>query len=309
MAAIGTFSPIDKFQGSRSGTTRSEFNFLISFDINHPQYRNIETPDLNIPSAMSRSLSRRLLAQSPFASVSESSNKHTLPFRCLRPFSSTPNQKAKDDDDPLPKIVPHNASTLKGGLNAVLAGARARAPQSSSLNPKATRSAASGESIAAIFSDMLVLNKNERRAPLLLDTTMPTDGTLLRDEAVEEEPHHFHVYATRHNTHITLTRPNREPIISLSCGNLGFRHSGRKHYDSAFQLASFVMAKIHERAIGRDINKLELVLRGFGAGRDAVTKALLGTEGRWLRGKVVKVTDATRLKFGGTRSKKPRRLG
>jgi small subunit ribosomal protein S11 len=135
------------------------------------------------------------------------------------------------------------------------------------------------------------------------------DGTLIGDGKGDPEPYHFHVYATRHNTHITLTRPDRRPIISLSCGNIGFRHSGRKHYDSAFQLASLVMARIHERAINREIHALELVLRGFGAGREAVTKALMGTEGRLLRGKVVKVTDATRLKFGGTRSPKPRRLG
>lgn len=54
---------------------------------------------------------------------------------------------------------------------------------------------------------------------------------------------------------------------------------------------------------------LEVVLRGFGQGREAVTKALLGSEGRLLRGRVVKVSDGTRLKFGGTRSQNPRRLG
>ncbi|KAA8567223.1 hypothetical protein EYC84_010266 [Monilinia fructicola] len=260
---------------------------------------------------MSRTLSRRVLAQSPFASVSESANTHTLPLRCLRPFSSTSNQKAEDDGNPLPKYVPHNFSTLRaGGVAGAVARAKDRAARSASLNPKATRSAAAGGGgIVDIFKDMMVQNKNDRRAPSVFDTTVSTDGTLIGERVVEEEPHHFHVYATRHNTHITLTRPNREPIISLSCGNIGFRHSGRKHYDSAFQLAALVMARIHERAIGRDIHKLELVLRGFGAGREAVTKALLGTEGRWLRGKVVKVTDATRLKFGGTRSKKPRRLG
>ncbi|KAI9645047.1 hypothetical protein NHQ30_007086 [Ciborinia camelliae] len=258
---------------------------------------------------MSRTLSRRVLAQSPFAPISESANTHTLPLRCLRPFSSTPNQKAEGNKNNLPNYVPHNISTLRtGGVADLLA--KAKAARSSSLNPKATRSAAaSGGGIANIFKDMMDLNKEDRRRQGILDTTVSTDGTLIGDRIVDEEPHHFHVYATRHNTHITLTRPNREPIISLSCGNIGFRHSGRKHYDSAFQLASLVMARIHERAIGRDIQKLELVLRGFGAGREAVTKALLGTEGRWLRGKVVKVTDATRLKFGGTRSKKPRRLG
>jgi len=97
--------------------------------------------------------------------------------------------------------------------------------------------------------------------------------------------------------------------LSLAAGNLGFRKSGRKHYDSAFQLASYVMGRMQESGMNAWIGTLEVYLRGFGAGREAVTKALLGTEGRYLRGKVIKVSDATRLKFGGTRSKKPRRLG
>jgi small subunit ribosomal protein S11 len=69
------------------------------------------------------------------------------------------------------------------------------------------------------------------------------------------------------------------------------------------------MSRLQENGTNREIEKLEVVLRGFGAGREAVTKALLGSEGRFLRGKIIKVADATRLKFGGTRSKKPRRLG
>ena len=40
-----------------------------------------------------------------------------------------------------------------------------------------------------------------------------------------------------------------------------------------------------------------------------MSRVLLGPEGRNLRYKIVKVADATRLKFGGTRSPKPRRLG
>lgn len=253
---------------------------------------------------MSRTLSRRVLAQSPFASISESAHVHTLPLQCFRPFSVTPDQKAEGDgkgkSTAYSNYVPHNVSTLRGSAGLV---ARARAAKSASLNPNATTSAAAEGDIAHVFQGFMKQNQSER------NLQPPPTVNLIPERDVEDEPHHFHVYATRHNTHITLTRPNREPIISLSCGNIGFRHSGRKHYDSAFQLASLVMTRIHERAIGRDIKGLELVLRGFGAGREAVTKALLGTEGRWLRGKVVKVTDATRLKFGGTRSKKPRRLG
>jgi small subunit ribosomal protein S11 len=135
----------------------------------------------------------------------------------------------------------------------------------------------------------------------------------------------LHINAHRHNVHITVVRPpnwqnpvtgvkygvngERTVALSLSAGNLGFRHSGRKHYDSAFQLASYVFTRMQESGMSSWIQELEVSLRGFGAGREAVSKALMGTEGRYLRGKVVKVSDATRLKFGGTRSKKPRRLG
>ena len=57
------------------------------------------------------------------------------------------------------------------------------------------------------------------------------------------------------------------------------------------------------------IEQLEVVFRDFVPGREDVTKILLGAEGRALRERVARVMDSTRLKHGGTRSKKPRRLG
>jgi small subunit ribosomal protein S11 len=144
------------------------------------------------------------------------------------------------------------------------------------------------------------------------------------------EPHHFHIYSTKHNTHITLTRPNREPILSFSSGNIGFRKGQRGSYDAGFQLAAYVMKMIQDRGLLRSesafsqeseasvskgkgaetpIKSLEVVVRGFGKGREAVVKALLGNEGRMLRNKVMRVSDTSRLKFGGTRSPNPRRLG
>jgi small subunit ribosomal protein S11 len=125
----------------------------------------------------------------------------------------------------------------------------------------------------------------------------------------EQQPYHFHVYAHRHNCHITVTKPNRDAIISVSCGNLGFKKSQRKHYDSAYQLGAYVIDKLHQGGWHKKIKQMEVVLRGFGQGREAVTKVLLGTQGKMLRNSIVRVADATRLKFGGTRSPKPRRLG
>lgn len=143
-----------------------------------------------------------------------------------------------------------------------------------------------------------------------------------------ETPHHLHVYAHKHNTHMVLTRPNREPILSYSAGNIGFRKAQRSTFDAAFQLAAYVMRTIADKGLLRStafsetlgagvggrkleapIRNLEVVFRGFGKGREGFTKALLGNEGRMLRAKIMKISDDTKLKFGGTRSPNPRRLG
>lgn len=152
-------------------------------------------------------------------------------------------------------------------------------------------------------------------------------------QAAARPPHRLHVYSHKHNTHLTLVQPPKlatqtassgvsatsakaedrkkmvDVLLSLSTGNIGFRKSGRGTYDAAYQLASFTLKQMQEKGMLAEIQDLEIVLRGFGAGRDAVTKAILGAEGRLIRDKIRAVVDATRLKQGGTRSKKPRRLG
>ncbi|KAI4660333.1 uncharacterized protein J4E92_009621 [Alternaria infectoria] len=137
----------------------------------------------------------------------------------------------------------------------------------------------------------------------------PSFKNLASREWDEDDKHKLHVYATKHNTHLCLTQPNRNPLISVSCGNIGFRKAGRGTYDAAYQLAAFLMNRIQDKGLLPQIQKLELIYRGFGAGREAVTKAILGAEGKRIRPLIVKLADSTRLKFGGTRSKKPRRLG
>ncbi|KAI0450457.1 hypothetical protein F5B21DRAFT_429357 [Xylaria acuta] len=125
----------------------------------------------------------------------------------------------------------------------------------------------------------------------------------------DHEPFHFHIYSHKHNTHITVTKPNRNTIISMSAGNIAFKKSKRGTYDAAYQLCAYVLDKLNQAGWHRKINALEVVLRGFGAGREAATKVLLGNEGRLLRPHIKKVSDGTRLKFGGTRSPGPKRLG
>lgn len=146
---------------------------------------------------------------------------------------------------------------------------------------------------------------------------------------IENEPYHINVYSHRHNTHITFTKPSRDPILSFSAGNLGLRKAQRSTYDAAYQLSAYTLRKMMEKQWRRgggsstkgsrsssgptqtmgNVQRIEVVFRGFGIGREAFQKALLGPEGRLVKPKVVKVTDATRLKFGGVRSPQVRRLG
>ena len=116
------------------------------------------------------------------------------------------------------------------------------------------------------------------------------------------EPFHLHIFSHKHNTHVTCTKPSREPIISMSTGQIGFKKSRRAGFDSAYSLTKYVFERLLHTGWPAKINRLELVLRGFGGGREAALKVLMSPEGKILREKIVRVSDSTRVKFGGTRS-------
>ncbi|KAJ4155796.1 hypothetical protein LMH87_001025 [Akanthomyces muscarius] len=122
------------------------------------------------------------------------------------------------------------------------------------------------------------------------------------------EPYHLHIFAHKHNTHVTFTLPNKNAVLSLSCGNVGFKKCRRGTFDAAYSLAKYALERLVYMGYTTKINRVELSLRGFGQGRDATIKALMSPEGAFLRDKIVRVTDATRVKYAGTRSPTKRRL-
>lgn len=254
---------------------------------------------------MSRTATRRLLALSPLSGRAETAAPVAArsAFQCLRTqqFSRTSRQRANEDEEKQSSAAPSAPSpTLdaKSLFDSASSDKRPSGPGGDSLSR-----------LSSLFEEGQVQSKPSRKP--FPDTHAYNLLGSLNNQAAEryEEPHHFHVFSSKHNCHITLTKPNRDVIMAMSCGNIGFKKSQRKHYDSSFQLASYVLGRIKDQGLIPQIKKLEVTLRGFGEGREAVTKALLGTEGRFIRGKIVKVSDATRLKFGGTRSPRPRRLG
>jgi len=92
-----------------------------------------------------------------------------------------------------------------------------------------------------------------------------------------------------------------------SGGCCGFKHSRRGEYEAGYQCAVRIFKKIDER-LSVEPFLLELIYKGFGLGRQALDSALLTTEGQNIRPLLVRLTDRTPLKIGGTRAKKARRL-
>lgn len=241
---------------------------------------------------MSRTVAKRVLALSALSGRAEAPAFAKPGLQCLQKqqFSLTTRRRADDEGQ--------YRMTTPAEPKSPVDWSQSHTKPSSSTNPEG----AGLSHLSSVFEDAQATPTSRSRFSNRLSSSLTLNERY-------EEPHHLHVYATKHNTHITLTKPSRDPLISMSTGNIGFKKSQRKHYDSAFQLAGFVFGRMRDTGLLPQIKKLEVCLRGFGQGREAVTKAILGAEGKGFRGKIVKVTDATRLKFGGTRSPRPRRLG
>lgn len=246
---------------------------------------------------MSRQLTRRLFGQSLFQSPTYIITAST------RSFSNTISKWEDDKKTPDP---PKGSRPQSAILLENLYGT----PQ-----PKSGGSPSDAQNPMSALSGSSIFNRSSGSGGSIDTSALTGDPSKTwtprqtREVAEDEhEPFHLHVFSHKHNTHITCTRPNREPIISLSAGNLGFKKHRRGMFDSGYSLTKYVLDRLVYMGYASKINKLEVVLRGFGQGRDAAVKCLMSPEGQLLRDKIVRVADSTRLKFGGTRSPRKRRL-
>lgn len=117
----------------------------------------------------------------------------------------------------------------------------------------------------------------------------------------------LHCHSSRNNTISTLTDPNGSTVAWFSGGSCDFKKSQRASYEAGYQCAVRMFERIEAVARGQAIY-IDLFLKGFGQGREALQKALLSAEGENVRNLIYTVTDRTPLKIGGTRAKKARRL-
>ena len=122
--------------------------------------------------------------------------------------------------------------------------------------------------------------------------------------------YHIHVACTPNNTHIVMSDERGHPIKSGSWtgGSCGFKGVNRSGYEAGYQCAVRAFARVKQLAREVPGARFEVLFKGFGQGRDAVFKALMTSEGDDVRPYVLRVTDNTPIKIGGTRARKTRRL-
>ncbi|GAA5883349.1 hypothetical protein JCM16303_006703 [Sporobolomyces ruberrimus] len=151
----------------------------------------------------------------------------------------------------------------------------------------------------------------------------------VRSSPLRPQPYKLSVYSTRNNTILTLStsplgpssspQDPHVPIAWVSAGSAGYKGASRGTYDAAVEVSLKMFTKIRDlieppvgqggvrmKVKGPKPTELEVVWKGFGQGRDAVFRTLMGAEGEQVRLLVRRVTDATPLKIGGTRAKKRR---
>ena len=108
-----------------------------------------------------------------------------------------------------------------------------------------------------------------------------------------------YVYSSYNNTIISLTDPKGNVLASLSAGRIGFKGT-RKSTPFA---ASKVADAISQLAETKGISKVEIFIKGVGAGRDSALRSL-GTKTFEITG----IRDITPIPHNGPRPPKVRRV-
>ncbi|CAK7913299.1 37S ribosomal protein S18, mitochondrial [[Candida] anglica] len=152
--------------------------------------------------------------------------------------------------------------------------------------------------------------KNEKVVLWKLNATFNRHNTLLTLVAVVEDLDFIKNNPTlSYNEQVMYyLRLPHHPKIHVSAGQLGFRKAQRAEYEAGYQVTNKMFKLIEERHLLGPKDKVELVLNKFGKGREAFLAALQGKEGAKIKPHIVRISDDTKIKFGGVRSKKLRRL-
>src|SRR5579871_4838746 len=118
--------------------------------------------------------------------------------------------------------------------------------------------------------------------------TSTTNRSLPQPQISKQSPGYFYVHgvSVTKNIHVTICDYKHNPVIAISAGQLGKKHSKRQTPEAAFETA----VKAFERLANSkyQIQQVELVLKGFGPGRRGFLQAITSPQGEFVRRRVVR---------------------
>lgn len=108
-----------------------------------------------------------------------------------------------------------------------------------------------------------------------------------------------YVQSTFNNTLVTLTDEKGDVLSSASAGTMGYKGTRK----STPYVAGLAAKKVAEDAQSFQTQKVDVILKGVGSGRESAVRAInaSGIE-------VISIKDVTPVPHNGPRSKKPRRV-
>ncbi|CAO1634557.1 unnamed protein product [Parajaminaea phylloscopi] len=240
--------------------------------------------------------SRSLLARPAASSVRPAASAHKLPFSTTRPSFADPSSSSSQSTSEQSDLASSSPSPI---LNSSEVSASQEAPAATPSSASTTPFELPGSVLP-----------NSESGSASSRAASPVEYSLTPDRA----PFYLHIRTSTNNTLLTLTNGKGNTLYACSGGSVGFKGAARSGYEAGYQAALNMFSVIGERhrtvwpnqKNGGTMFKLELVWKGFGRGRDAVSRALLADEGTMVRQYVSRMSDATKLKIGGVRAKKQR---
>ena len=116
---------------------------------------------------------------------------------------------------------------------------------------------------------------------------------------------YIHGVCVTKNMHVTICDHKHNPVVAISGGQLGVKHSKRQTQETAYNTTVNAFRRL--AATDYEVRQVELVMKGFGPGRKGFLQAISGPQGDFIRRKIVRVTDATPLQIGGTKARNEKR--
>ena len=217
-------------------------------------------------------------------------------------------------------------------LRKIWVGARQiRRYASTEVPAVTTTTAAATENSTASDTAQLVRDIQESSRGSAAAVRQPTE---FKSDTIVPQDYYLHCLTSHSNTLLTLTNHKHEPIMWTSAGLCGFKKAARGGYEAGFRSMLTMLGKmkqkededaalaIKSRVDPRHVQKtqakkqkppfrprrIQLIIKDFGLGREAIATVLTSQEGDHYRTKITSIVDATPLKFGGVRARAKRRL-